>query len=109
MKKSRYTVMKPSKQVNTNGEAFPDVCSMPLDRFDWFGIPRKHYVTERDIDRIDMLMYEEYGYANYDDVILMKNGIGSVHLLEPGDLLLLPQKNDIENFMARYSKGEIKV
>jgi len=109
VKKSRYTVIRPSKQVNSNGEPFPDVCTLPMHRFDVFGIPRKHVVTERDISRIDMLMYDEYGYANYDDIVLMYNGVGSVHQLEPGDTILLPPKKDIERFFAKHSQGKKKV
>lgn len=101
MAKNRYLTMKASSQVDSQGNAYPDVVSNPIDTFEIVDIPEVHIIRKQDIMRIDLLMYEKYRYAYYDDIILNLNGIGSVHLLEPGDTIFLPSKRDLDNYFSK--------
>ena len=105
MRKNRYLVMKESYQVNKQGENYPDVCTMPIQEFKPQQVSRSYRINERDISRIDLTMYDEYGYANFDDLVLWHNGIGSVHLLDPNDEIFLPSQRDMERFYSKYSRG----
>lgn len=97
----RYLLMKPSSQANTQGFAYPDVFSFPIEKFTYTEPPEEYALTQPDIDRIDLLMYRKYGTAQYDDVVLWLNSIASIHDLEPGNVLKLPLKDDLEQFFIR--------
>lgn len=101
MAKTRYLTMKGSAQVDAQGKSYPDVVSNPINTFETQDPPEHYTIQRKDIMRIDLLMYQKYRYAYYDDVILDFNGIGSIHLLEPGDEILLPSKRDLDNYFAR--------
>jgi len=104
MKKNRYLVMKESHQTNSQSEPFPDVCTMPMQEFKPRQVARTYNINERDISRIDLLMFDEYAYANFDDLVLWHNHIGSIHLMDPGDELFLPSRRDMERFYSKFSR-----
>lgn len=104
MAKNRYLTMTESFQTNSQGNPFPDVVSNSIDLFETIDISEVHIIRKQDIMRIDLLMYEKYGYAYYDDIILNLNGIGSIHLMEPGDVLYLPSKRDLDNYFSKNLK-----
>ena len=104
MAKTRYLTMKASFQTDAQGKAYPDVVSNPINTLELQDIPEQHIIQKQDIMRVDLLMYRKYRYAYYDDVILDFNKIGSIHLLEPGDIILLPSKRDLDNYFAKNLK-----
>ena len=60
------------------------------------------WFTQNYIDRFDIFMYEYYNVAEYDDLILFLNNIQYKGDLVAGDKLLMPKKEDIEDFFLNY-------
>jgi hypothetical protein len=98
---SRYDAMAPSLQSDVNGSFYPDILSFPLDDLKLTVAAKKYRMTRMDVDRFDITVATEYGAAVYDDVVLWYNGIESIHDVSPGDILLFPDKVDLDAFMIR--------
>lgn len=104
MARTRYLTMTESSVTNSQGVAYPDILSFPIDKFKYTEEPYEYVLTQSDIDRFDYLMYRFYNTAYYDDMVLWLNNIASLHDLEPGDTINLPSKTDLENFFIKYSR-----
>lgn len=102
MLRNRYKLMKESEVKNSKEKAFPDVMTFPLNKFRTNSRPKEHILSKSDIERFDLLIYRYYRLPDYDDFVLWYNGVGDVRSLEPGDVLKMPSKRDIERF---YSRG----
>jgi hypothetical protein len=99
--KSRYIAMKESHMTNDKGDKYPDVLSFPIKEF-VFNDPLKEVtITQRYKERFYLLCYESYGSSEYDDIVLWMNGISSVHILTPGETILLPSKRDLDRFLIK--------
>lgn len=104
MAKNRYLTIEASDQLSPEGKVYPDPILDSLNNFIFLDSVETYIVTQKDIMRIDLLMYEKYRYVYYDDIILDLNGIGHISLLEPGDTIKLPSKRDLDNFFAKNLK-----
>lgn len=98
---SRYNLMPASAQHDTLGNAYPDVMLFTLASLPKTVEPKPYMLKAEDIDRFDRLVAVEYGVAAYDDLVLYYNGIGNVHDLVPGQIILFPDKDDLEAFIAK--------
>lgn len=99
MMRSRYDVMTNGQQKNEQGHFYPDVLSLPMKKF-YINYPMKEImITQRMKDRFYLVCYENYGTSEYDDLVLWKNGIPSVHDLIIGETIFLPDRRDIEKFL----------
>lgn len=97
--RSRYDVITKGQFKNKNGNEYPDILSFPIKKF-FINYPMKEVlVTQRMKDRFYLICYENYGSSEFDDLVLWKNGIASVHDLNIGDTVYLPDKRDIEKFL----------
>ena len=85
-----------------NGVYWPDVITFPINKFIWTSTPEVITLTQNYIDRFDIFMYEYYNVAEYDDLILFLNNIKYKGDLVAGDKLLMPKKEDIEDFFLNY-------
>lgn len=99
--RSRYKTLKESTQTNSKGNPYPDVMSFPIEKFTFTGTGKEYYLTQTDIDRIDLLCYREYGVSYYDDMVLWLNDIDSLHNIVAGTKILLPPKRDLDRFMIK--------
>ena len=103
--KNRYNLYSSSPtETDEFGNPYPDVMFFPIDEFEYTIRPKEITLTQMYIRRIDLLMYDAYGVAYYDDLVLWINDIPSIYDLTPGDKLLLPAKQDLDRFFTRYNK-----
>jgi hypothetical protein len=102
--KSRYDFMKDSNVKDVDGIPFPDVLSTNYSDFAITAIPSTHRVTVGDIQKFWLYMYNKYGVACYDDVLLNMNQIGYIGELEPGYKIYEFSKEDILNFNTNKRK-----
>jgi len=102
--RNRYQLLKESSQTNSKGNPYPDIMSFPIEKFSYTGTTREYYLTQTDIDRIDILCYREYGVTYYDDIILWLNNIDSLHNVAPGTKISLPSKKDLDRFMIKWMR-----
>jgi hypothetical protein len=100
--RSRYDLMTESCEVADDGTKYRDICSAPLRKFVFSEAPTDYYLTEKDIERIDLLVYRYYGVCEFDDILLWLNGISNIYDCEAGDKILIPAKADMENFYYKY-------
>jgi hypothetical protein len=98
---NRYSVMAPSEQSDENGSLYLDVLTLPLDNLKLTVEAKQYQMTQVDIDRFDLTVSIEYGASVYDDLVLWYNGIESIHAVVPGDILLFPDKVDLDSFIMR--------
>ena len=96
--RSRYDLMQLSTQRSTKDTYFSDIMTFPIRNFKFTDIPDEYYLTQKDIERIDLLMYRVYGSAQYDDIILWLNGISNFFNITAGTKIFLPSRKDIEQF-----------
>lgn len=96
---SRYDFMTESKVCDKeDGVPYPDVLSTNYSDFALTKIPKIKRIAAKDISKMWMYMYENYGISYYDDLLLNMNGIGYVGELEPGSQLFNFDLVDIEGF-----------
>jgi|GEM_PF-4082699 len=100
---SRYSLMKESDQVDTDGENWPDPLSVNYSNFKFTSIPSQIEINTKYIDKFWTLMYDKYGLSDHDDILLSLNGIPFIGKLEPGDIILKISQDDLENFVTNQS------
>ncbi len=97
--KSRYDFMKEGKGVDSfDGVSFPDPLSVNYQKTQLTQIPKYIKIEQKYIDRFWALMNDYYGVVELDDILLTINNIPYVSNLEPGDVIFLVEKTDLENF-----------
>ncbi len=99
--KSRYDLMQLSSQRSDKDTYFPDIMTFPIQKFKFTDIPSEYYLTEKDIERPDLLMNKYYGVPEYDDIIFWLNGISNFFDITPGTRIFLPSRRDIEQFFLK--------
>lgn len=102
--RSKYKTIKPSTQINSKGNPYPDMMSFPIEKFSFTGTSKEYFLTQTDIDRIDLLMFREYGSTYYDDLVLWLNDIDSLKNVSPGLKITLPSKRDLDRFIVKFMR-----
>ena len=100
--RSRYDLAQDSSQVSGDGTYYPDVFTIPIQKFRYTEHPKEHFLTERDINREDIFIYEEYGVSELDDIVFWLNDIGYIGDKSAGDQILIPKKEDVETFYYKH-------
>lgn len=101
---SRYSIYNKSNVVDyVDLEVYPDPLSVNWGNFNISSSPNLIRIDELDIDRLWVKMLVVYGSAQFDDFILFLNNIPYRKLLSPGDVLFLPQAEDINTFINSYT------
>jgi len=105
--KSRYDFMRPTQDEENKtrkGVPYADIMSFSIEEFNFSTQPERYSLFRRDVERFDLLMFRKYGAAVYDDIILWLNNIPSRHFLQPGQVLVLPDRVDLDRFFSRKSR-----
>lgn len=103
LQKHIWLTMKDNESTtDSQGLYYPDVMTFPVNRFKWNSTPEVVTLTQNQIDRMDIFMYDYYGVSQYDDIILHLNNIEFKEDLTAGDKLLMPNKEDLEDFFLTY-------
>jgi len=84
-----------------DGQTYPDCLSLPLQKFRYQKNPSSTRLTQVDIDRFDIYIFNQYNSMNYMDIILWLNNIGSLRELVPGMWITLPDKSDLDTFYIK--------
>lgn len=99
---NKYLLYQPSRVYkDQNGNEYPDIFSLDLEKFEETRKPLTPTLTESDIYRFDIFCYEFYKTTKISLFILLINTIGLPHRLNPGEKLKLPDPVDIDNFKKR--------
>lgn len=99
--RSIYDLMEEGTVLDEeDNQAYPDIMTLAFDTFEYRTSAEKHYLSDADIKRIDSLMSRKYGVAQYDDLVLLLNGVDYLYEQEPGVEVKLPTLRDIERFYA---------
>lgn len=102
---SRYDYMKDSVVCDPeDGVPYPDVLTTNYSDVNLTKIPTITRMTAADIQRMWKFMYDNYGIAYYDDLLLNINGIGYVGEIEPGTQLVKIDIEDLKNFNENKRK-----
>ena len=92
------TIKDNTSDIDENGQYWPDIMTFPINRFQYTIAPREITLTEQNVIRMDLLIFNYYNTSDYDDIILWLNNIEYKTDLEAGQKFLLPDKRDIERF-----------
>jgi len=101
---SRYDLMQESLVLDEDGQKWPD----PLLDFNTGSmskIPTEYQITNRDLQRFWVCMYEQYGMTELDDMWLNINGIKYLMDLKPGDILYKVSQNELTSFLSNKQIG----
>lgn len=102
---NRYKTMLESTETDSNGNAYPDILSFPISHFKAIETPTTYIFKKMDMDRFDITVYKFYGSSYYQDFIVWYNGYSSIHDIEVGSEILLPDKTEIDKFYIKYNKS----
>jgi len=98
----RYKILK--KITTKNGIDIYDPTSVKWKEFKFTNGYKKHIVSKNEILKPYMISYDYYGSVDYDDIILLINGIDNIFEFEPGIEIKIPYIQDIEDFILKYKQ-----
>lgn len=98
----RYRTMSIFDESNNN--IIYDPTSIDWKQFGWTQGYYKHYVSNQEIVRPYLIAYEYFSDVNYEDVILLLNGIEHVWDLFPGCILKIPKRDELDIFILSNIK-----
>jgi hypothetical protein len=81
-----------------------DPTSIDWTKFDWSNGFYKYTLSKFDILKPYYVSYKFYGSVDYEDIILLLNGIADPFELQPGIEINVPKKEDIDSFILKYRK-----
>jgi hypothetical protein len=103
--RSRYTVTKESDSgVDDLNNKFPDILTLPVDKFIYKYAPSISILTQMDIERFDIFVYSIYGSSEFNDLLLIFNNVFSKYDLVIGQKLIIPDKRDIDQWFLKNIK-----
>jgi len=85
---------------NTTINTIYDPTSMDWTKFKWEQGYYKHYVSEFDIIKPYNISYAYYNNVDYEDIILLLNGIDNPWDLFPGAEIKVPKKEELDTFIV---------
>jgi len=88
--------------TDNDGKVYPDCLSVPLEKFRYQKNPSSARLTQVNIDRFDLYIFDKYQSTNYLDIVLWLNNIGSIRELKAGMWITLPDKSDLDTFHIKY-------
>ena len=96
MMTSRYDFMKESEQRDEKtGTCYPDPLTLNYLGFQMSAVPTKDVMTDSKVMFFWQEMYRKYGECAYDDIVLTLNGVPHKNFLKAGDVIYLPEVQDI--------------
>jgi len=97
--RTRYRLLTDGNtRASEGGSFYPDIMTLPIQRFRFSEPPLEYYLTQKDIDRPDLLMYRIYSTSEFDDIIFWLNGLPYISEVAIGTKILLPARQDLEDF-----------
>jgi hypothetical protein len=96
--------MKESVVLDNDGVCYPD----PLINYNngkLSRIPTLYTITDQDIRKFWVCMWEQYGMNYYDDLWLNANGIPFLTYLKPGDQIYKVSPQDLDGYIKNKILG----
>ena len=100
--RSLYDLAERSVELAEDGTYYPDICTIPIQKFKYTESPKEYSLTEKDVERPDIFIYKEYGVAELDDILFWINSIENLYDIEENTEILIPSKEDVEDFYYKY-------
>jgi hypothetical protein len=98
----RYKILE--KTTTENGIDIYDPTSIKWNKFVFTNSYKKHIISASEIYKPYLISYNYYGSVDYDDIILLINGIDDIFNFEPGTEIKIPAIQDIEQFILDNKK-----
>jgi hypothetical protein len=96
---SRYDFMTASSVTDNNEDVFPDVASLNYADGLFTRIPTYYRMSEPELLKFWLYMWDTYGRAEMDDVLLNINGIPYLGALQPGSVLFNVDVADLDGYL----------
>ena len=93
----RYILLK--KVVLENGIEIYNPTSVKWTKFEFKQGFKTHILSQVDILKPYMISYAYFGTVDYDDLLLLINGIDDIFELTPGVEIKIPYIQDIQDFI----------
>lgn len=100
--RSRYDLADDATQQGSDGSYYKDIFTIPTEKFNYKNSTESYNIEQTDIERQDLMIANQYGYAELDDIVLWLNNIGFIKNKDANDEIEFPDKNDLEEFYFRY-------
>lgn len=65
---------------------------------------RKHIITNSEIMKPYLISYKYFSTVDYEDLILLINGISDIFEILPGTEIKIPFQEDVNAFILKYRK-----
>ena len=89
--------MKPSVvEDEIDQDFFPDPLTLNYHAFELKDGVSAVELTDVDILQFWKFIYKHYGTPEYDDIVLSLNNVSHKNFLNPGDVIYIPTREDIE-------------
>lgn len=81
-----------------------DPNSIDWSIYNWTTGYYKHYVSEMDIIKFYNIPFYYYNNVDYEDILLLLNGIENPWDLYPGVVIKVPKLDELDNFIVNNIK-----
>ena len=89
---------------DTGSVTIYDPNSIDWSTYNWSTGYYKHYVSEIDIIKFYNIPFYYYNNIEYEDIILLLNGIENAWDLYPGAMIKVPKLSELDNFIVNNIK-----
>ena len=98
----RYKLMTVIDETSNN--IIYDPTSIDWTKFLWTQGYYKHYVSEYDVLKPYGISYAYYNDVQYEDIILLLNGVENPWDMYPGAMLKVPKQAELDRFILNNMK-----
>lgn len=98
----RYNILE-KDETDLDFDVFKPT-SVDWSAFDFSNGYRKHIITDSEIMKPYLISYKYFSNVDYEDLILLINGIGDIFKILPGTEIKIPYPEDINAFILKYKK-----
>lgn len=96
----RYNLMNYSNQKeDKHNKYYYDILTASYDMQTLLHNSTEHELVQTEINRLDLFFTEIYGSMKYMDIVLHINNIEHRSILHSGDVIKLPQKKILDNYL----------
>lgn len=92
--------MKQSEVKDARGNNYPDPLTLEIGKVRFENPLHKTEITQRYIMRPYLLVYDEYGISQMDDILYWLNGVSFPFDLKVGESVWVPNFSDLNKFYS---------
>jgi len=102
---SRYDYLDDGAVLDIDGQVYPDPLTINYNEGVLSKLPTEYRITERDLAKWWIVMWEQYQMNEMDDILLNINGIRYVMDLKPNDVIYKVIPEDLSGFLTKKKIG----